>query len=136
MTRPGRPLRGLVALGLLVLQAAAPSAQGPGPDATDGDLGRASAGRDVRVAPRGSSGPVAGVPLETYVARVLAGEGEPGAPEAAQQALAIAIRTFAVFNARRHEGEGFDLCDSTHCQVLRAASGAPGSPSPASTRAT
>jgi len=55
-----------------------------------------------------------------YVARVLAGEAEPGAPDAAQQALAVAIRTFALVNAGRHARDGFDLCDSTHCQVPRA----------------
>ena len=58
------------------------------------------------------------------MARVLAGEGEPGAPEATQEALAIAIRTFAIFNAGRHQQEGFDLCDTTHCQVPRAATAA------------
>ena len=61
------------------------------------------------------------LPLELYVARVLAGEGEPNAPEATQQALAIAIRTYTMFNIGRHQSEGFDLCDSTHCQVPRAA---------------
>lgn len=64
------------------------------------------------------------LPLEEYVARVLAGEGQPNAPEATQQALAIAIRTYAVFNAGRHRREGFDLCDTTHCQVPRAATAA------------
>jgi SpoIID/LytB domain protein len=59
--------------------------------------------------------------LEDYVARVLAGEGQPRAAEAAQQALAIAIRTFALANRNRHRREGFDLCDTTHCQVWRAA---------------
>jgi SpoIID/LytB domain protein len=60
------------------------------------------------------------VPLEDYVARVLAGEGQPRAADAAQEALAIAIRTFALANRNRHRREGFDLCDSTHCQVVRA----------------
>jgi SpoIID/LytB domain protein len=60
-------------------------------------------------------------PLEVYVARVLAGEGEPRAADAAQEALAVAIRTFAAANQGRHSREGFDLCDSTHCQVPRAA---------------
>ena len=64
------------------------------------------------------------VPLEVYVARVLTGEGEPNAPEATQQALAIAIRTYALFNIGRHSREGYDLCDSTHCQVPRAAANA------------
>jgi stage II sporulation protein D len=64
------------------------------------------------------------VPLEVYVSRVLTGEGEPNAPEATQQALAIAIRTYALFNTGRHSREGYDLCDSTHCQVPRAAANA------------
>jgi SpoIID/LytB domain protein len=66
-------------------------------------------------------GRVTRIPLETYVARVRAGEGEPDAAAAARQALAVAIRTYALANARRHGGDGFDVCDSTHCQVLRAA---------------
>jgi stage II sporulation protein D len=68
-----------------------------------------------------STGLVEHVPLEVYVARVLSGEGEPNAPDATQQALAVAIRTYAVFNTGRHAPEGFDLCDAVHCQVPRAA---------------
>ena len=86
---------------------------------TEADLDVASGGRTIRLGSV-TSGRVTVVPLETYVARVLAGEGEPRAPEAAQQVLAIAIRTFALANAGRHGAEGFDVCDSTHCQVLRA----------------
>ena len=59
------------------------------------------------------------IPLEVYVSRVLAGEGEPRAAEGAQQALAIAIRTYTLKNVDRHARDGFDLCDSTHCQVPR-----------------
>jgi SpoIID/LytB domain protein len=88
---------------------------------TDGDLERASAGRTLAIGALSSGGAVSNLPLELYVARVLAGEGEPNAAEAAQQALAVAIRTYAVVNAGRHRREGFDLCDTTHCQVLRAA---------------
>lgn len=66
--------------------------------------------------------------LEDYVSRVLAGEGQPRAADAAQQAVAIAARTFALANRNRHRREGYDLCDSTHCQVLRA-------PTPTTTRA-
>jgi stage II sporulation protein D len=88
---------------------------------TDAELAAASRGRSVSI---GSPAPERRrdvLPLELYVARVLAGEGEPGAPDAARQALAVAIRTFAVANAGRHRREGFDLCNTTHCQVLRAA---------------
>ena len=98
---------------------ASPRAQG---DVTDNQLESASAGRVVRVGPAsGSTGRITTLPLELYVARVLAGEGEPNAADAARQALAVAIRTYAIANTARHGADGFDLCDSTHCQVLRAA---------------
>jgi stage II sporulation protein D len=82
------------------------------------DLVTASAGKTLRV---GSTvdGRATVIPLEVYVSRVLAGEGDPRAAEAAQQALAIAIRTYALKNLDRHARDGFDLCDSTHCQVPR-----------------
>jgi len=63
---------------------------------------------------------IVAMPIELYVAKVLAAEGQARAADAAQQALAIAIRTFAVANRGRHASQGFDLCDATHCQVLSA----------------
>jgi stage II sporulation protein D len=68
------------------------------------------------------------VPLEAYVARVLGGEAAPATPPAAMEALAIAIRTYALANLDRHRAEGFDLCDQTDCQVMRT-------PTPATERA-
>ncbi|MEZ5416753.1 MAG: SpoIID/LytB domain-containing protein [Vicinamibacterales bacterium] len=59
--------------------------------------------------------------MEDYVAQVLSGEGQPKAAPAAQEALAIVIRTFALANRQRHRAEGYDLCDTTHCQVMRPA---------------
>src|SRR5687768_17578189 len=88
-------------------------------DVTDSDLAALTT-RTVALGAAGG-GKIGDVPLEVYVARVLAGEGEPNAPEATQQALAVAIRTYALFNAGKHAREGFDLCDSTHCQVPRSA---------------
>ena len=90
-------------------------------EVTDAQLEAASGGRTVRLGPASGAGPVADVPLEVYVARVLAGEAEPRAPDGEFQALAIAIRTYALVNAGRHARDGFDVCDSTHCQVPRAA---------------
>ena len=87
---------------------------------TDADLVEASRGRTVRLGAT-IDGDVATVPLEVYVARVLAGEGEPAAASAAQEALAVAARSFALANLGRHETEGFDVCDATHCQVPRPA---------------
>jgi stage II sporulation protein D len=90
-------------------------------DVTDAQLEAASRGRTVRLGPASGAGRVVDVPLEVYVARVLAGEAEPKAPDGEFQALAIAIRTYALVNAGRHARDGFDVCDSTHCQVPRAA---------------
>jgi SpoIID/LytB domain protein len=61
------------------------------------------------------------VPLEAYVARVLTGEALPDSQPAALEALAITIRTYGLANRGRHGADGFDLCDQTHCQVMRSA---------------
>src|SRR5262245_59068858 len=61
------------------------------------------------------------IPLEAYVSRVLAGEAARDSRAAALEALAITIRTFALANLNRHRADGFDLCDQTHCQVMRTA---------------
>jgi stage II sporulation protein D len=61
------------------------------------------------------------LPSEKYVAAALSGEAAPDEPLASLKAMAITIRTFALLNAGRHQREGFDLCDSTHCQALRFA---------------
>jgi stage II sporulation protein D len=109
------------AIATFVLAAAVCGARTPAQtEVSDATLERASGGRTVDIGLL-SSGSVATLALEAYVARVLAGEAEPGAADAAQQALAVAIRTYAVVNAGRHRREGFDLCDTTHCQVMRAA---------------
>lgn len=59
------------------------------------------------------------LPMERYVVGVLNGETAPDEPLESLQAMAIVTRTYAVTNRRRHPGEGFDLCDDTHCQVVR-----------------
>lgn len=67
---------------------------------------------------------IVSVPLEEYVSRVLAGEAAPDTQPAALEALAIAVRTYTATNLGRHASEGFDLCDQTHCQVMRTANDA------------
>ena len=61
------------------------------------------------------------IPLEAYVARVLTAEALPDSPPAALEALAIAVRTYTLANLGHHAADGFDLCDETHCQVMRTA---------------
>ena len=61
---------------------------------------------------------LATVPLEDYVAAALAGEsGNFTSPESLK-AMAVAIRTYAARFRPRHQPEGFDFCDNTHCQTL------------------
>jgi stage II sporulation protein D len=109
-----------IALHGAIAGSATASAVTNGQDVDEVALEAASSGRTVRIR-LGANGyaRVTDLPTEIYVSRVLAGEGEPKAADAAQQALAIAIRTFAAANVGRHRSEGFDLCDGTHCQVLR-----------------
>ena len=110
----------LLAIVAACLQAWRPAAVAAQGEVTDEQLEAASIGRTVAIgSPNG--GRITRIPLEVYVARVLAGEGEPNAPEAARQALAVAIRTYTLVQMGRHRREGFDLCDTVHCQVLRAA---------------
>lgn len=61
------------------------------------------------------------IQLEDYVAGVLAGEAARNSSPSALEALAITVRTYALANLGRHRADGFDLCDLTHCQVLRKA---------------
>jgi SpoIID/LytB domain protein len=83
-------------------------------------------GDEIRVgfARPGGGYTIAVLPLETYVSRVLTGEAARDSPPAALDALAITVRSYALANRNRHRADGFDLCDQTHCQVLRAATAA------------
>jgi stage II sporulation protein D (peptidoglycan lytic transglycosylase) len=85
---------------------------------TDGNVAELRIG----VAQAGAGYAITTVPLEEYVARVLTGEALPDSQPAALEALAITIRTYALANRNRHNTDGFDLCDETHCQVMRTAS--------------
>ncbi|MBW2699790.1 MAG: SpoIID/LytB domain-containing protein [Deltaproteobacteria bacterium] len=57
-------------------------------------------------------------PLEAYVESVACAELGPAAPAEALRAQAILARTYALTNRGRHEAEGFELCDLTHCQMF------------------
>jgi len=56
--------------------------------------------------------------LEEYTVAALNGEAGVFTSLAALEAQAITIRTFARANAGRHSAEGYDFCDTTHCQRL------------------
>lgn len=57
--------------------------------------------------------------LDDYVAGVLAGESSNFRSEESLKAMAVAVRTYAVRFRGRHKKEGFDFCDTTHCQDFR-----------------
>jgi stage II sporulation protein D len=63
-------------------------------------------------------GGTARIPLERYVAGVLAGESSVFRSPEALKAMAVAARTYAVRLRGRHAAEGFDFCATTHCQRL------------------
>jgi len=63
-----------------------------------------------------SGGKTIDLPIERYVAAVVAGEGGVLKSPAARQALAIAARSYAVRMRGRHSADGYDFCDTTHCQ--------------------
>jgi stage II sporulation protein D len=56
------------------------------------------------------------LPVESYVERVVASESGPDDSMESLKALAVVVRTFALHEAHGHAE--FDLCDSTHCQLL------------------
>ncbi len=58
------------------------------------------------------------LPLERYVAGVLAGESSVFQSAEALKAMAVAARTYAVRLRGRHAAEGYDFCTTTHCQRL------------------
>jgi stage II sporulation protein D len=57
--------------------------------------------------------------LEQYVTAVLQGESAGFKSDEALKAMAVAARTYAVHFGSRHTAEGFDFCDTTHCQDVR-----------------
>ena len=82
-----------------------------------GQLAIEAPGRELRV--------VVTMQLETAVASIVAAESPPHAPLEALKAQAVATRSFLVAGKGRHEG--FEFCDTTHCQFLRQPP-EPGSP--------
>ncbi|MEZ4722879.1 MAG: SpoIID/LytB domain-containing protein [Flavobacteriales bacterium] len=55
--------------------------------------------------------------IEHYVAGVVESEAGSKEPKEYYKVQAVICRTYALNNRRRHEAEGFQLCDKVHCQV-------------------
>lgn len=76
---------------------------------------------------------VVSMDLETAVRSAVAAESPPGSPLSALMAQAVVTRSY--YTAARGRHEGFDFCDTTHCQFLRAPPG-PDTPASVATRRT
>ncbi len=63
----------------------------------------------------------ASMPMDEYIAGVLAGETGNFRSDETLKAMAVTARTYAMHFGSRHAVDGFDFCDSTHCQNLRLA---------------
>jgi len=61
----------------------------------------------------------ASMPMDEYIGGVLAGETGNFKSEETLKAMAVTARTYALHFGTRHAVDGFDFCDSTHCQNLR-----------------
>ncbi|MGB7233848.1 MAG: SpoIID/LytB domain-containing protein [Candidatus Acidiferrum sp.] len=58
------------------------------------------------------------MPLEEYVAAVLMAESGDFKYAESQKAMAVVARTYAMRFIGQHAKDGFDFCDTTHCQVI------------------
>ena len=57
------------------------------------------------------------VSIEDYVAGVVESEVGTKAPFEYYKVQSILCRTYALSHIRRHDSEGYNLCDNVHCQV-------------------
>lgn len=64
------------------------------------------------------------VPLEDYLKGVLPYEMGASWPVEALKAQAVCARTYTVMNLGKHTAYGFDLCNTTDCQVYRGVNAA------------
>jgi stage II sporulation protein D len=69
-------------------------------------------------APPGGLIVVITIPLEQYVQHVLMAESGNFQNAEALKAMAVAARSYANKFTGQHAKEGFDFCDTTHCQVF------------------
>lgn len=64
------------------------------------------------------------VPLEDYVKGVIPYEMSPSWPKEALKAQAVCARTYFMSHVNAHKSGGFDICNTTCCQVYRGTTSA------------
>lgn len=57
--------------------------------------------------------------IDEYTYGVINGEMNYSNPQEALKVQAVVVRSYALTNIGRHGSNGFDVCDSTHCQLYR-----------------
>lgn len=60
------------------------------------------------------------IQIENYLYGVVPKEMPASWPMESLKAQTVVARTFAMSNVNKHINEGYNLCDSTHCQVYKA----------------
>jgi len=114
--------RHLLSLSLLVVASACADGVRPGLPGARPAADPAAAGL-IRVRTvAGGRAQIVALPLEEYVLASVLSEVTPprGAPAAERifEIQAIVARTYAVANRGRHADQGYDLCATTHCQIV------------------
>lgn len=90
---------------------------------TDGDKKEREYNDDFIITPKGSKLKIINeVYIEHYVAGVVESEAGSKEPKEYYKVQSVICRTYALNNRRRHEAEGFQLCDKVHCQVYHSMS--------------
>ncbi len=87
-----------------------------------GKIRRVVRGRVSVVALHGPMRIVLVTDRELAVASMVAAELGGARQTEALKALAVVVRTFLLSHGARHRSEGFDFCDTTHCQLYRGES--------------
>jgi len=90
---------------------------------TDGDKKPREHNDDFIIKPKdGKLTVINEVYIEHYVAGVVESEAGSKEPKEYYKVQSVICRTYALNNRRRHEAEGFQLCDKVHCQVYHTRS--------------
>jgi stage II sporulation protein D len=87
-----------------------------------GKVRRVVRGRVSVIATHGPMRIVLTTDRESAVASMVAAELGGARQAEALKALAVVVRTFLISHGSRHQSEGFDFCDTTHCQLYRGES--------------
>jgi stage II sporulation protein D len=90
---------------------------------TDGNKKQREYNDDFLISPKsGKLRIINEVYIEHYVAGVVESEAGSKEPKEYYKVQSVICRTYALNNRRRHEAEGFQLCDKVHCQVYHSRS--------------